>query len=327
VKVLVFTQMYPSEEDPHNGTFVYDEVAALRKRVDEVEVLYFNTKESRLNYFHVFPRFRKLVEAFKPDIVHCHHTFCVFIAWAAGCRNIALTFHEGEYLSKESCLDRVRREGPTKILVHSKWFKRFCLRKASYIFDVTGALKQWPNATSPFVPGVNPEKFFPIAKTEARQKIGWHPEEKIILFPGKPKNPVKRYDLAEEIVAMTEVQIGCPVRIVPLSNIPHDEVKYFIAGADLMLLVSDYEASPMVLKEALSCGLPCVAFNVGDACRVLSADPYSVVTDSDTTQAAAAVAALFLDPPKERVNRLASEFTVNHGAEIVLAAYRDKMGL
>ena len=129
MRVLVFTPMYPTEDDPHNGTFVYDEVESLRDLVQDIDVLYINTRESKNNYFKAFSMFRKKLKQFQPDIVHCHHTFLVFVAWLAGFKNIILTFHEGEYLSEESHFTLVKREGLGKFLVLSKSFKRFCLRR------------------------------------------------------------------------------------------------------------------------------------------------------------------------------------------------------
>ncbi len=322
MKVLVFTQMYPSVLDPHFGTFVFDEVHALRELIDEVEVLYFNTKESRSNYFRIFPHFLKIVREFKPDIIHCHHTFCVFMAWVARCHNIVVTFHEGEYLSDKQNLRNQRRGDPIKILVHQKWLKRFFLRRAVHIFDVTGALNDWPNVTSPFIPGVNPDKFYPIEQSEARRRLGWSSEEKVILFPGRISNPVKRFDIAEAIQQAVAKQVSFSVRLVPLENLPHDQVKNYICASDVMLLVSDHEASPMVLKEALACGLPCVAFDVGDARKVLAADPRSFIVDSDLSETTAAVKMLLLSSPQERKNRLSEEFTVSHGAKTIYSVYR-----
>jgi len=323
MKVLVFTQMYPSKEDPHNGTFIHDEVIALRKIVRNVSVLYVDTKLNRLNYFKSLALLKKKIRNFEPDIVHCHHTFCGFIALMAGFDNIVLTFHEGEYTSKEPYLALLRREGIEKFLVLSKKFKRFCLRKAKHVFDVTGALAQWPNTTSPFWPGVNFDIFHPVSMAEARVMLKWDSRTKYVLFPGNPKDTCKRFDIAQDIVNRVRPLLTQPIELFPLTNVPHDRVPLYMAGSDIMLLVSDYEASPMVVKEAAACGLPCITFDLGDVTVVLQKHPQSFIMPRDTQLVADKLFDTLQQSPAGRKNFLPKEYSTESVVEKIKSIYQN----
>ncbi len=315
--------MYPSDDDPHNGTFVYDEVAALKEFVPDIEVLHFDTRISKLNYFKAFYLLKKAIRKFKPDVIHCHHTFCVFIAWLAGFKKIVLTFHEGEYLSTESYWTLLKREGFGKCLVLSRRFKQFSLKRTEYIFDVTGALKTWENAISPYAPGVNPDVFHPVDTQAARNQLKWDVDKNYILFPGHPNDTCKRFDISEEIVSIVKSKMTEPVKLVPLTGIPHDKVPIYMNAADVMLLVSDYEASPMVVKEAVACGLPCVCYNVGDVAKVLDGNPQSFVVPKDKREAADKVLQIFNEPVVERKKRLNEEFTSRYAAKRIYSVYQN----
>jgi glycosyltransferase involved in cell wall biosynthesis len=49
-----------------------------------------------------------------------------------------------------------------------------------------------------------------------------------------------------------------------LSGIPHASVPAWLNAADVVLLTSDHEGSPNVIKEALACNTAVVSVDVGD---------------------------------------------------------------
>ncbi len=68
------------------------------------------------------------------------------------------------------------------------------------------------------MPGVNPDKFYPVARAEARRQLGWESETRLILFPGKTTNPIKRFDLAEKVRLLVEPHTEMVVKLVPLAK-------------------------------------------------------------------------------------------------------------
>lgn len=79
---------------------------------------------------------------------------------------------------------------------------------------------------------------------------------------------------------------------------PRSDVPRIMASLDIVTSSSLGEAFPLVLIEAMACGVPCVATDVGDAALIV-ADTGTVVPPNDAVAMATAWRRL-LDMPKER---------------------------
>ncbi|MBN2665241.1 MAG: glycosyltransferase family 4 protein, partial [Bacteroidales bacterium] len=74
-------------------------------------------------------------------------------------------------------------------------------------------------------------------------------------------------------------------KLMYLSDRKYDEVPYYLNAADVLLLTSEWEGSPNVIKEAMACNCPFVSTDVGDVrwlsegvkgCFLTSSDPYDI---------------------------------------------------
>ena len=117
--------------------------------------------------------------------------------------------------------------------------------------------------------------------------------------------------------------ISIPVEIFPLTNIHHEEIPLYMSASDVMLLVSDYEASPMVVKEAVACGLPCVCYNVGDVSTVLKGIPRSYAIPPDKKNAAQLVKNILEEPFCERRSYLPEKYATKYVCEKIISVYRN----
>ncbi len=76
-------------------------------------------------------------------------------------------------------------------------------------------------------------------------------------------------------------------------------IHQFMAGLDLFCLSSRSEGFPNVLGEAMACGVPCVATDVGD-CRDVVGDTGRIVPTGDPRSYADAICNFFSLPPEQR---------------------------
>jgi hypothetical protein len=115
-------------------------------------------------------------------------------------------------------------------------------------------------------------------KSDCRQKIGWEPNQKIVLFNARNDPIGKRLDLAEAAFAHARRHVPNMRLHVFRGTTAPDEMPTFYNAADCLLMTSAYEGSPMVIKESLACSLPVVAVDVGDVAeRLNGVTPSAVV--------------------------------------------------
>jgi len=146
-------------------------------------------------------------------------------------------------------------------------------------------------------PGVDTERFHPIPVAYAKDHIGLCPERRTILFVGRIE-PLKGIDsLLQAIALIVERQPGLreglcvpivggdPDRvreddemmrlqelrealgigdiITFLGAKDQDTLQYYYAAAEMVVMPSDYESFGMVALEAMACGTPVIASDVG----------------------------------------------------------------
>jgi glycosyltransferase involved in cell wall biosynthesis len=78
-----------------------------------------------------------------------------------------------------------------------------------------------------------------------------------------------------------------------------NDIPKIMAGLDIAALSSYGEAFPLVLGEAMACGIPCVGTNVGDSAFLIG-DTGRIVPPRDSEALAKAISDLLILPPSDR---------------------------
>ncbi|MPZ14512.1 MAG: glycosyltransferase, partial [Chloroflexi bacterium] len=265
-------------------TFVRDQVEELRLAGVSVDVLFINGRKSTRNYLWAFPRLWWRLLICRYDLIHAHYVLAGIVARAQWGHRVVLTHHGAEALGQP------RWQGPL-CRVMTPVFDEV-IHVSEEVRRVLGDEDGW------VIPcGVNLEAFRPSPRTDARAQLGLPADASLVLFAGDHWRPEKRFDLVEAAMQLVKEQIPS-ADLVLLTNKPHDVVPAYMSACDALIVTSDVEGSPMVVKEAMACNLPIVSVRVGDVPDVISETPGCAIVERDPHAIAAKLVDILRQPQR-----------------------------
>ena len=154
-----------------------------------------------------------------------------------------------------------------------------------------------PNKMVVIPPGVDVGHFYPIPSDEAKTYIGIKPDDRMILFVGRIE-PLKGVDTLLQAMACLQLKeaqrpvhlaiiggdptaspeqmtvemarlqklcevLGLDQSVVFLGKRDQDKLPYYYSAAEVLVMPSHYESFGMVALEAMACGTPVIASEVG----------------------------------------------------------------
>ncbi len=203
-----------------------------------------------------------------------------------------------------------------------------------------------PARISIIPPGVDVSHFYPIALDESRAIVGLPMSERVILFVGRIE-PLKGLDtLLQAIALLREAGMQCVVphylviiggdpsasgenlnqEMVRLQKLSHElgldelvlflgkrgqeHLPYYYSAADILVMPSHYESFGLVALEAMACGTPVVASQVGGLAHlVLDGQTGFVIPNGDPDLLSKRIAVLLTDDAlREKLGRQAAEY-------------------
>jgi teichuronic acid biosynthesis glycosyltransferase TuaC len=252
VRALVISNMRADRSHPERGSFVRDQVAALRT-IDGLEV----------ELFEFAPGARALARAAsqaprrpaaKPgerrrprryDVVHAHFGLTGWPALTVRARVHALTLHGTDVMHPRT------RVATLAVLPLMKLV-------AGVSGALTGELPRWARRRAQVLPcGVDVERFRPIAREDARAALGLDRDGAYVLFAADPARPEKRFDRAQ---ALCE---GLDVQLLTLGGVAPASVPLWINAVNAVVVPSEREGFGLSVLEALACEVPVLATPVG----------------------------------------------------------------
>lgn len=237
------------------------------------------------------------------DLIHSHYWLSGIAAEALsaawGGTPIVHMFHTLGEMKNRIARSESEREGPYRIDGERQVLRRADRVIAATIAEVTQLrflYKAPANKLVVIPPGVDVSHFYPIPADEAKLYVGLKPDDRMILFVGRIE-PLKGVDTL--IQAMSCLQLtgkqrvhlaiigGDPAAspremsaemarlqklcddlavgqtVVFLGKRDQDKLPYYYSAAELVVMPSHYESFGMVALEAMACGTPVIASEVG----------------------------------------------------------------
>lgn len=116
--------------------------------------------------------------------------------------------------------------------------------------------------------GVNLNLFRPENKLQSLSKLSWSADNYNVLFGSDPDRLEKNFKLS--LSSLNLIREDFPnIQLHLLKGINKEEVYLYYNAADALLLTSENEGSPNVIKEAMACNCPIIATDVGDIKEVI----------------------------------------------------------
>ncbi len=216
-----------------------------------------------LDYVRYYPKILSAVRSTDFDLVHANYGLTVPFALAQPTRPVVLTLWGTDLMSDQEWLRSISRHGAKRsnaVIAPSR---------------AMGKRLETPHELIPF--GVDTDLFRPISQIKARNRIGWETEKPIVLFPYDTERSVKDFPRAKKLAERTETDL----QLRAISGVSHDEMPYYMNASDALLVTSERESGPMVVKEASACNLPVVSTDVGFVRETVDGVSNCFVSDND----------------------------------------------
>lgn len=304
MRALIVTNMWPSPEAPAFGSFVRDQVEALRAlEVPDLELELFTFGPG--GYAEAARALRREYAGERFDVVHAHFGLTAWPALAARARVRVVQLHGTD----------VRHPRSRRITQAAFPFQDLV---AVVSESLEQALPPGARTTAVLPCGVATTRFRPLDRASARAELDLDPGARYLFFPADPRRPEKRLDRARRLA----VEAGADLLVG--GDIAPERMPLWVNAANAVVVPSDDEGFGLAVLEALACDVPVAATPVGNHVAALDEVPGTLCAPFDPATWAAALRPALGDPQARIEGRERAErWSAARMAARVVAAWRE----
>ena len=253
----------------HFSPFVVEQMQALRARGVIVDT-YGIVGKGLLGYLRNISGIKKKINEFKPDLIHAHYGLSGLCANLQCTVPVVTTYHGSD--------------------IHSGgWIlrlSRLAIKLSSYNIFISKRLQDLSGthqSNTAIIPcGIDLETIHEMLRSDAKRLM--KRDNPFVLFSGSFSNNVKNPSLAKEAMEIID-----DAELVELRGYSREEVNLLMNAADCLLMTSQREGSPQVIKEAMACGTPIVSVDVGDVKDIIGNTDGCYIAEQDPDDIAAKI--------------------------------------
>jgi glycosyltransferase involved in cell wall biosynthesis len=263
-----------------------------------VNIEYFTIKgKGIIGYLRNLKLLRKRIKNGNYNIIHAHYALSAYLASFAGAYPLVVSLMGSDVIA--------RRINRLIIRLFSGIFNwSLLIVKSDNMKQILGYKKATviPN-------GVDCERFKSEDRDRCKLELGWATNSLQILFAANPDRKEKNFSLLHEAIKLIDLEKQ-KVELHFLKDIPNSETPKWYNAADIVVLTSNWEGSPNVIKEAMACDRPVVSTRVGDVEWLFGDEPGYFIADFDQ-----------VDCARQLVNAInfAKEVGITNGRQRIMA--------
>jgi glycosyltransferase involved in cell wall biosynthesis len=316
-RVLVVTNMWPNETDPSFGSFVQDQLNSLRPLGVDYQVIFVNGRKSRWNYLLGIGEVRRQLRTKNFDLIHAHFGLSGWVARFQLRVPLVITFHGDDVLGRPAKDGHITAVGrffqvasymlaplASAVIVQNREMRRVLRVQSAEVIPC----------------GIDLELFRPTDHGEARRAAGLDPDRKYVLFAYNPKEERKRFDLIRAAVAKAREQLP-QLEILHVRGKPHSRMPLYMNAADVLVMASLIEGSPLAVREAMATNLPVISVNVGDVMDLIHESDGNYIVPRDADAIAAKIVEVCRRGERSRGRERLAPYSMSATAKRILEVY------
>lgn len=301
------------------AAFFRRQMESVRRLGCEVELFFLKSRTNLPELFRERKRLRIRIGEFQPDLIHAHFGTMTAFFCATSTRVPLVVSYRGSDLNPPGQED----VGLRWVLGHL--FSQVAALRARAIICVSRGVKSrlwWRRSRVHIIPtGVDLELFRPIPLEEARKRMGWGMDERIVLFSAGVSAKNKGIDLVQRSLEVARGICG-EIRLQVMDgSIDPDEVPWAMNAADCLVFASHHEGSPNAVKEAIACDLPVVSVDVGDVREHLDGVIPSMIVAMDPQTMGSALAEILRRPVRSNGHHMIEGISQEAIARKIMEVY------